>query len=204
MKCIDLFSGLGGFSQAFIDRGYDVKRYDFDERFVDVPHTIIKDIRELTAKNLRSQDIILASPPCTHFSIASVSTHWPDGLPSGETLEQIDLIEHTIDIIQKANPRYWILENPRGMLKHAIGNPALTIFLAAYGHPYLKPTHLWGQLPPIDIKLPFKWEKAPRGSKKGTDNPRLDPAIKALIPYDFSLAVCEAVEGISPQQTLQE
>lgn len=110
MKAIDLFSGFGGFSQAFVDRGHDVTRYELNERFRDVPNTIVKDVWDLTSKDLLEQDIIMASPPCNHFSIASQYRHWIKGEPTEETQEQIDLVKHTIKIIKEANPKYWRYE----------------------------------------------------------------------------------------------
>lgn len=220
MKVIDLFSGLGGFSEAFVTRGHNVIRYDNDSRFAEVPHTIIKDILELTADDLRGVDIILASPPCTHFSVAALYHHWPKGRPTIATLEQIELVKYTIQIIKEANPEYWILENPRGMLRRAIGKPAITQYWGNWGMNALKPTDLWGKLPPVEWRNKdcAQYEKAPRGSKKGVQGinissfkgnkfsyniPR-DSALRALIPYDFSLAVCLAAEGNSPQRTITE
>ena len=201
MKVIDLFSGLGGFSQAFLDRGHDVTRYELDERFKDIPCTIIQDVYDLTSDDLKDADIILASPPCQHFSIAAVCHHWKNLEPTRETQEVIRLVHHTKHIIEEANPTYYIIENPRGMMRRVLGKPDKFLFLAAYGKKAKKPTDLWGRFPPIDWKMPFKWEKAPRGSKSGVQG-YSDPAERALIPYDFSLAVCLAVEGNSLQETL--
>jgi hypothetical protein len=203
LKVYDLFSGLGGFSQAFVDRGHNVIRYDNDPQFEEIPHTLIKDILDLQPHDIDDADIILASPPCTHFSVAAVYRHWPKGIPTEATLEQIELVKHTIKIIKEANPEYWILENPRGMLRNVIGRPQKTIPLCAYGKKAYKPTDFWGRFPPIDWKTPLKWQKAPRGSKlgvQGYDN----AARSAMIPYDFSMAVCLAVEGNSPQRTISE
>lgn len=70
MKVLDLFSGLGGWSQAFLDRGHDVLRIDNDEHFRDVPRTKIGDILTFTEPR-DYYDVILASPPCQAFSLAS-------------------------------------------------------------------------------------------------------------------------------------
>ena len=148
MEVVDLFSGLGGFSQAFVDRNHDVTRYEYDKQFNDVPHTILKNIYYLTASELRHADIILASPPCTHFSIAAVSHHWPDNVPTEATLEQIELVRTTIDLCTSASPKYWILENPRGMLRTVLGLPDKFIYLGAWDKKNKKATDLWGKLPP--------------------------------------------------------
>ena len=206
MKCIDLFSGLGGFSQAFLDRGHKVVRVDNNERFKDIPHTVITDVLTLTAENLNDANIILASPPCRCFSVAADHHHWPKGIPTDETREQIELVKHTIKIIEEANPQYWILENPAGRLRQVLGKPEMVQYWCSWGTPYKKPTHLWGKLPPIDWRMPHKWEPNPSGgagnAMPNDPYPR-DPAKRALIPYEFSRAVCLATEGLSAQETLQ-
>jgi hypothetical protein len=209
MRVVDLFSGLGGFSQAFIDRGHNVVRFDNDEQFSEVEYTIICDVLDLTAEDLCDYvwdipDIILASPPCNHFSIASVYHHWKNGEPTEATKKQIELVRYTIKLIEEVSPKYWILENPRGMLRRVLGKPNKFLYMAAYGKKAKKPTDLWGVFPPIEWLEPFVWEKAPRGSDSGTQDNSLTPAERALIPYDFSLAVCLAAEGNSPQTTLGE
>ena len=196
MKVLDLFSGLGGFSQAFLDRGHDVIRYEVNPRFKDVPNTIIKDVWNLTPDDLKGADVILASPPCTHFSIAAVRWHWPSGKPSERTLEQIALVKHTIHIIIEADPVYWVLENPRGMLRHVLGPPVVTTYWAAWGMPYLKPTDLWGKLPMLEWSKPVTWVSL---SEKDLRSP--DAAKRALIPYAFSQALCEAIEDGTGWQT---
>jgi len=206
MKVVDLFSGLGGFSQAFVDRGHEVERYDNDSKFSDISNTTIKDVLELTPIDLKHADIILASPPCTHFSVASLRYHWPKRVPTEDTLKQIELVKHIIKNIEQADPKYWILENPRAMLRTVIGKPVMTTYWCAWGTPYKKPTDLWGKLPPIDWKMPIKWQPNPSGgagnASKNDPYPR-DPAKIALIPYEFSLAVCLAAEGNSLQETLE-
>lgn len=223
MKVFDLFSGLGGFSEAFIQRGHMVRRIELDPQFKDVPYTILANVLDLQPEDMFDigmgyPDIILASPPCNHFSIASVSHHWPKPLkePTEATKEQIELVRHTSRLcreVRRLNKEfcdketYYIIENPRGMLRKVLGKPDKFIYMCAYHNnpkKSKKPTDLWGNLPSIDWKMPQKWVKSKRGSKTGVQDPSLSPAQRALIPYEFSLAVCLAVEGNSPQRTLKE
>ena len=68
MKVIDLCSGLGGFSQAFVDAGDEVIRVDIGTKFRNVPHTVISDVMAWEPPFV--PDIVLASPPCQAFSFA--------------------------------------------------------------------------------------------------------------------------------------
>lgn len=195
MRVIDLFSGLGGFSQAFLDRGHDVTRYDFNEDFAEIPHTMIKDVLELTAKDLEDADIILASIDCTHFTYANHN-------PSKEGLQHSrKLARHVLKIIQEAKPRYYAIENPPGRLKHIFGPPQYKTAWGYWGTPYLKPTWLWGILPTLDWKTKYT-EPQPKGTwNLKTFNthkfaylcPR-DSKLRSLIPYEFSEALCIACE----------
>jgi len=212
MNVLDLFSGLKGWSQAFADRGHRVVTVDIENKF---EPSICADIRDLSAEDFRKYgqfDIVLASPPCNCFSIARVFDHWTkDRRPKDEaTFDAIDLVAHAIRLILKLYPRWWILENPRGMLRHILGKPSKTTFFASWGHFAYKPTDLWGVLPEgIGWRKPKKWQKAPRGSNKGIAGLRGDrvkqctenmgnvvraPALRAKIPYGLSEAVCLACE----------
>lgn len=75
MRVLDLFSGMGGWSQAFLDRGHTVLRIDNDSRFANVPHTALADILTSHLPTVGNWDVILASPPCQAFSLAASSTH---------------------------------------------------------------------------------------------------------------------------------
>jgi len=206
MRVIDLFSGLGGASQAFIDRGHDVIRYDIDPKFKDVPNTIIQDVRELIWNlDLSGVKIVLVGFPCNCFSVLANHITWPKGIPREQTKEMIVFVRDLKDWLEQSPVDYYIIENPMGMMRNslALGKPSATIAYAAYGSPYLKKTDLWGRLPPFDRKLPFKWQKASRGSNAGIQSTSLSPEERSLWPYDLSLTVCLAVEGNSPQQILE-
>jgi len=215
MRVLDLFSGLGGWSQAFKDRRHEVITVDVEEKF---NPTICKDIIKLEAKDFKEFvpfDVILASPPCNCFSVASVYQHWDKETKrpkDQETLDSIELVGHTIKLILSLYPRFWILENPRGMLRSVLGKPPITTYFASWGNWTLKPTDLWGVIPEgIKWKKPKKWEKAPRGSKSGVQgidghyvkktypenrsNYIFGSELRAKIPYGLSEAICLACES---------
>lgn len=77
-RVLDLFAGLRGWTSAFDDLpNWEVVTTDIDERF-DV--TFHADVLELTADALNERfggfDLVLASPPCEKFSVASLSKYW--------------------------------------------------------------------------------------------------------------------------------
>lgn len=204
LKVLDLFCGLGGFSQAFVDRGHTVVRVDRDWHF---SPDILRDMMVVTAAELADRgpfDIILASPPCERFSVAAIGKNWtppPENAPKSEkAVAALELVRHTLRLIEDLNPRRWVLENPRGKLRRLIDDPATTIWLCQYGDTRGKPTDFWGNLPPW-----FKAKgcrngstdhaSAPRGSKTpgSTQGIKGSPA-RALLPYGLSLALCVAME----------
>lgn len=212
MKVVDLFCGLKGWSQAFIDRNHVVVTVDIDAKFEPTICADVMDLDESDFKEWNPFDVVLASPPCNCFSIARVYDHWDKDTkrPKDEaTRKAIRLIGHTINLILDLQPRFWILENPRGMLRNVLGKPSKTTYFASWNHFALKPTDLWGVLPDVDWKKPKKWQKAPRNSKQGTQGitdkvikawpSNMEsfvraPELRAKIPYPLSMAVCLACE----------
>ncbi|MCD6473675.1 MAG: DNA cytosine methyltransferase [Thermoplasmata archaeon] len=108
IRVLDLFSGLGGFSQAFRDRGHEVITLDINPEF---NPTICANILEIEAEDLMKYgyfDIILAAPPCDEFS--------KESMPWSRTNKEPDLTLalKTKEIIDILKPKFWIVENVRG------------------------------------------------------------------------------------------
>src|SRR5439155_10084254 len=122
-----------------------------------------------------------------------------DNTPKNEKAQKsLELIKHTMKLIEDSNPRFWVLENPRAKLRKLIGPPTTTITWCQYGARVQKMTDLWGRLP-----SGFKARKcrngaschnaAARGSRTGTQND-LFSAERAKIPYGLSLELCLTME----------
>jgi len=78
--CLDLFSGLGGFSAAFRDSGrWDVTTVEIEEKF---DPDVVADVMDLRPSDLLGilgeydYLVIVASPPCTVFSPAGNHDLW--------------------------------------------------------------------------------------------------------------------------------
>jgi hypothetical protein len=199
---LDLFSGLGGWSKAFMDRGHSVTTIDLDYKFNPTYVRNIGLIEDLSIYG--SFDVILASPPCEKFSVASAYLYWHNGTPTNIVLPYIDLVKHTIKLIDNANPKFYVVENPRGMLRKVLGTPNAHVNYCAYGLKYKKPTDLWGKLPFSftpkkcvgdeckHIRVKHSWDKW--GKNQGIRGNIKQASQRALIPYQLSLAMCLACE----------
>lgn len=99
---------------------------------------------------------IIANPVCTSFSIAN-GFHKINDLEEG-----MFLVNHCKRIIEKANPSWWVIENPaNGRLKEFLGKPDYVYQPWEYGSPWTKKTALWGK---FNIPKPIytKWEDCPK------------------------------------------
>ncbi len=212
--CIDLFSGLGGFSQAFQeDGGWDVVTVDVEEDF---DPDICTDVRDLEPSDLPNDvDVVLASPPCTCFSLAANRIYWSGaGLPKDSRVaEAVELVYHTLFLIQGLDPDFWFLENPRGKLRKVMPLPPTgTVTYCQYGFPWQKPTDLWGKHPGGMVYRSCSpgescHQSSGRGFDSGPERSHVrDPAERAKVPYELSKAVLDTVKnfgGVEGQTSLQ-
>ena len=105
----DLCSGLGGWTEAFVQSDWFVIRIDNNPELEYVPFTRIWDVKDWMdwIDDLPHPDIIVASPPCQEFSTANPVSRIdfdPD----------MSLVQACLDIIDYAEPTYWVLENVKG------------------------------------------------------------------------------------------
>ena len=72
IRVLDLFSGLGGFSEAFVLAGDEVARVENNPLLSEVPHTTMQDVLEMRDRlaqyqaegvPIREYDVLLAGPP---------------------------------------------------------------------------------------------------------------------------------------------
>lgn len=158
MKVLDLFSGLGGWSQAFKDARHEVIHLDYEAKF---KPELCMDIREFAkdpAKHLPEgwvPDVILASPDCRGFSVASIGKMWESSdppVPKHDTARMgLELVHATLSVLDAFPSAYYAIENPRGMmtnvLRHLRGWEPEAITYCKYGETYQKPTRIWHNVP---------------------------------------------------------
>ena len=207
MKILDLFCGTKSVANAFAARGHGVYTVDWDKRF---EPSLAADIGTLTAADIIKlcggvPDVIWASPDCTTYSVAAISTHRrKEGngnlIPISDYAKRCDEINsHLIDLIKELNPQYWFVENPVGGLRKMNfmqGLPRYTVTYCQYGERRQKPTDIWTNHPQPNFKPPCKrgascHDAAPRGAKTGTQSLK-NRIEKAKIPE----ALCQHIVDI--------
>lgn len=174
MLMLDLFSGLGGASQAMRARGWRVVTVDVEPRF---RPDVVADLRAWTWDGERP-DLVWASPPCDEF--ARESMPW---CKTGRAPD-LSLVMATLEIVRRAEPRFWAMENVRGAQRW-IGRAAKIV----------GPFYLWGWFPDFDAKLIGYRNKESFSSSQD--------AQRAKVPDEISVALAAACEhaiarGASP------
>tara|TARA_R100001443_G_scaffold3945_1_gene11872 strand:- start:1290 stop:1898 length:609 start_codon:yes stop_codon:yes gene_type:complete len=193
MKVLELFAGSRSFSKVAEQMEMETFTTDYKdfERIDYVCDILDFDINKIPFK----PDIIWASPPCTTFSIASCSTHWTkDKKPKTEKcLKGILMIKKTLSIIQYLKPKYYYIENPRGLLRKMsfMQNVGIrnTVTYCQYGDSRMKPTDIWTNNLNWKPRKMCKngmpcHEPAPRGSRTGTQGLKNNYE-RSVVPYEL-------------------
>ncbi len=210
MITTELFSGTGSFSRVALDLGHSIRTYDLADHADElVPNTHTQsNILDRGVSYPHAPDILWSSPPCTTFSIASCSTHWNvDGTPKSEAaLVGMQILERTLELIAELRPKYWFLENPRGMMRKRI-DPLLekyglrctrhTVTYCQYGDDRMKPTDIWTNMewqprPMCKNGMPCH-TAAPRGAKTGTQGLKGARA-RSIIPPEIFREIFQQLE----------
>lgn len=129
---LDLFAGAGGFSEGFLQAEYGDKYYDFrlgsdinencelthlarynhqlgmDAEFLRQDITE-PDFLENLIKKLKGQtiDVVCGGPPCQSFSLAGKRKKFD---------KKDDLFAHYLNVIKMLRPKYFVMENVKGIL----------------------------------------------------------------------------------------
>jgi site-specific DNA-cytosine methylase len=200
---IDLFSGLGGSYQAFIET-HQILAIDNNPVLLEHNDFMILGNIANTGETLQqifrfirdsyqvcmpplTEIIIWASPPCVQYSTANINRN-PDDFDN-TLLEASLTIIHTVE--KWLNPRiqfYWVVENVKGAYQEfskIIGHTPISI-----GNKFF----LWGKFPKFNVKLAKSHSKIdPEGSRA------LRPNLRAVIPYEISQGL---KNSIRTQKTL--
>lgn len=186
MRVLDLFSGLGGASEAFVNNGDEVIRVENNPRLFHIPYTEQFDIKskkfdnyvmsEKAWRDAKNEqfDLVWASPPCLEFSMAYNA---PKSVARREGIDfkpNMQLVLRAKEIIDYLQPTYWVIENVMG---------AQEFFNPIFGKPtqIINSFCLWGNFPQIIMPPNYHHLKHDVGSQ----NP-LRANYRAIIPIEVS------------------
>lgn len=120
LKVIDLFSGCGGLNEGFKKAGFETSvsndvwepagktfiKNNKKSRFV-LGDITLKKIRDEIIKHGRGSDVLVGGPPCQAYSMAGARD--VDD-PRGK------LFEDYVKIVKAIKPKYFVMENVKGLL----------------------------------------------------------------------------------------
>jgi len=217
MKVLELFCGTKSIGKSFVKLGCEVISLDNDDYH---KPDICKSILDFSVDDLPKgwkPDIIWASPPCTTFSVMSNFNYWDFPYPknSKACINQAFVLK-TLEIINELKPKYWFIENPRGLLrkfKFMKQLPRKTVTYCQYGTTYMKPTDIWtnatGWIPCKMCKNGDSChQEARRGAKTGVQGvkggirdtygwTKEDRVKRAIIPEKLCDEVAEFCMGLN-------
>ena len=175
MKIIDLYCGLGGWARGLIDAGHEVTGYDIMDFSQEYPGEFIQ--ADLMAfSGFTEADVVVASPPCTEFSKASMPKTWACNRKEPDIATALALFHRAEEIIQTVEPQWWVIENVRGAVKFV--GEAKEHFGSRY---------LWGKFPQFQVDggdLYGKWRLPPSPSRG---------ALRSVIPYSIARGLGDAL-----------
>ena len=205
MNILELFAGSRSIGKVGDKLGMNVFSIDW-EKYEDIDLCI--DVAKLKKEDIPFvPDFVWASPDCTTYSIAAISTHRNNTEPKSEYAKKCDTTnQHFISLIKEwleINPdMVFFIENPRGMLRKMPWMQEFkrhTIWYCVYGDERAKPTDIWTN---SDKWIPrpvchngnkeCHHAPAPRGSKTGTQG-RKGSYERSKIPEQLCYEVLESL-----------
>ena len=208
LKVLELFAGTRSIGKSFEEAGHEVYSVEWDRQHANID--LYADIATVTSQQILEEfgrpDVIWASPDCTTYSIAAISTHRQredDGhlAPKSDKAKHSDEVnQHVLSLIKELNPKYYFIENPRGgmrKIRWMQDLPRYTVTYCQYGDTRMKPTDIWTNHPEPNFKPMCKNGQpchvaAPRGSKTGTQGLK-GSILRSIIPHEL----CQHIAKIS-------
>ena len=134
IKVAHAFSGIDGFGLGFGDDYETTAHIEWDKSKQRVlrEHTptnipIMEDISDVHGQDIGDPEVLCGGFPCQDTSIAAPHRAGLDGARSHNFYEFARLVEECAEIVDATNPRWWIIENPTGLLKSRGGRDMATV-----------------------------------------------------------------------------
>jgi len=174
MIAVDLGCGLGGWARGFVDLGFIVHGYDiidFSKQYPGIFHRC--DLMECDIEQIPRPDVVLASPPCTEFTKASMPRSW---YPHPDIDGGLKIFNRFREITSLLKPKFYVIENVRGAQKY-VGRADF----------HIGSRYFWSNVEPFTVVADDIY-----GKSKVTHN-KMRPWIRSMIPYSISRAFAEKI-----------
>ncbi len=200
LKMLDGFCGMGGMSDGFAAEGFDVTGIDL----VNAPEMGYKykfiqaDFLTLDGADFRDYDVIHGSPPCREFTeFARIYGKTWKTPPNPE--RGLVLVNAFLKFIERAQPKFWIMENVSGLTKYYTVPPRINTYLSLGANNMGKKHAFWGNFPlflmPKDQrKKAITYHKIINGKRcpKSVNNGKYGKWVNAKLPLACSQAFAKA------------
>lgn len=192
MKALDLFCGLGGWSDGLALEGFNVLGVEIEPKIAKLykHKVIVADVRDLDGKDFHGYDLIVGSPPCRDFSmLAPLAFRWKKPL---DVKNGLSMVKAFLRIVEEAEPKFWLMENVKGLVEHLSLKPQCYPRLA-----HNMKRVFWGEFPHFLIPTDSKHEcgrKAP-DRHKWIGNKVLASWHRAKIPLSVSRALGQSIKN---------
>ena len=222
LRICDFFSGYHSWTKPLWEHAIECEVFSIDNNPAYASHTtVIGDFLQLTADDIiqhfggHKPDVILASPPCTTFSVASCYKHWHKPTADGDRKPKSKsakigyaLLEHMLKLIEELDCIFFF-ENPRGLMRKMPildGITRHTVWYCQYGDTRAKPTDIWTNSTIWEPRPGCHNKRkdaegnviehchhisAPRGTSAGTQG-LVGNALRSLIPYELCEEIMDA------------
>jgi len=178
MKALDLFCGLGGWSDGLAMEGFEVLGVEIEPEIAELyKHSVIvADIRDLDGLDFQGYDLIVGSPPCRDFTKLRYPGKKRWKIPPDPEGRGMKLVNTFLVFVKRAQPIYWIMENVP-YLEDYLGIEPRTIC-------YISKTMrraFWGNFPAFLIPRDYRKGILSSGINRATGQPR-----KATHEYKYT------------------
>lgn len=188
LKALDLFCGLGGWSDGLALEGFDVLGVEIEPKIAKLykHKVIVADVRTLDGANFKGYDLIVGSPPCRDFStMTQANKGYPNRKPPNPE-EGLKLIHSFLNFVERAKPTFWAMENVQRMELFYKEKPLWRFYISKRGK-----RSLWGDVPLAFLMPDYR-------SKRDMEfgflklNYRMRSASRARIPLPIAQALAKA------------
>lgn len=200
MKALDLFCGLGGWSDGLAMEGFKVLGVEIEPKIAELyKHPcLVADVRELDGRMFRTFDLIVGSPPCRDFCIFAkrFGKTWKKNPPNPD--KGLELVNAFLRIVNEVKPKVWLMENVPALCEYIQEKPKTITYLGDRSRNSMRRA-FWGEFPPFLIpydgsRRVMRYRSEVQKSMKEVYSGKYSKWERAKIPLPVARALGKAVK----------